>query len=165
MPDKTFARHFIIISDKHKTCKTSKNRKKIQFMKNSSQTLNKKSPITNHNIDEIVRIGYFDIFEIIVYTDDPDNIPHVHVIDKETHGEKFNICVKLEIAEYFIHSKKSNNKFNSIQREGFDNFMSEKPSNKRYNSNYEYACSMWNDNNSQQYINETLEKPDYTKLK
>lgn len=117
-----------------------------------------------HRLDEMARVGFVDDFEVIVYTDDPGNIPHVHIIDTATRGEKFSSCVKLEVAEYFPHGGKYKDKFNAKERKAFDKFMRSKPRNNRYATNYEYACAMWNDNNSKRNVDETREQLDYTKL-
>lgn len=119
-----------------------------------------------HNIIEIARIGFIDEFEIVIYTDDPDNIPHMHILDASTHGDNFSSCVKLESAEYFSHGGKYVDKFNSKQRKVFNDFMKSKPSRvTMYKTNYQYACEMWNGNNSKTTVDGTQEQPDYTKLK
>lgn len=115
-----------------------------------------------HRLDEMARVGFVDDFEVIVYTDDPGNIPHVHIVDTATRGEKFSSCVKLEVAEYFPHGDKD--KFNTKERKEFDKFMRSKPRNNRYATNYEYACEMWNGNNLKTTVDSSREQPDYTKL-
>ena len=133
-------------------------------MKHLTEHLNNSFSLNTHNINEMTRIGYVGKFEIIVYTDDPGNIPHVHVIDASTRGQEFDSCVKLESAEYFPHGGKHTDKFNSKQRKDFNTFMSSKPGNNRYKTYYEYACSMWNDNNSKYVIDESNAQPNYTNL-
>ena len=133
-------------------------------MKTLSQLL-EESFSMEHRLNEMARIGFMNEFEIVIYTDDPGNIPHMHILDASTQGEKFSSSVKLESAEYFSHGGKYVDKFNSKQRKTFNEFMNSKPKNKRFSTNYEYACSMWNDNNSKTNVDETREQPDYTKLK
>ena len=133
-------------------------------MKTLSQLL-EESFSMEHILNDMARIGFMDEFEIVIYTDDPGNIPHMHILDASTHGNNFSSCVKLESAEYFPHGGKYKDKFNSKQRKAFNEFMKSKPKNKRFSTNYEYACSMWNDNNSKTNVDETREQPDYTKLK
>lgn len=118
-----------------------------------------------HILNEMALVGNVDNFEIIVYTHDPGYIPHVHIIDASTRGEKFSSCVKLESAEYFPHGGKYKDKLNTKERKAFQTFMESKPRNKRYSTNYEYACSMWNDNNSSVNIDENHPIPNYLDLK
>lgn len=117
-----------------------------------------------HRLNEMARVGFVDDFEVIVYTDDPGNIPHVHIVDTATRGEKFSSCIKLEVDEYFPHGGKYRDKFNAKERKAFDKFMRSKPRNNRYATNYEYACEMWNGNNLKTTVDSSREQPDYTKL-
>lgn len=134
-------------------------------MKTLSQLL-EESFSMEHRLNEMARIGFMDEFEIVIYTDDPGNIPHMHILDASTHGDNFSSCVKLESAEYFPHGGKYVDKFNSNQRKAFNEFMKSKPSRVTlYKTNYQYACEMWNGNNSKTTVDSTREQPDYTKLK
>ena len=51
-------------------------------------------------LQEMARIGYVDNLELIIWTDDPGNIPHFHIRDRSTKGEKFNCCIRIDKAEY-----------------------------------------------------------------
>lgn len=118
---------------------------------------------------EMARIGYMSIknktnaYEIYIRTNDPGNIPHVHVRDADTQGKKFEACVKLEVAEYFPHGGKYEDKFNSKERKSFDEFMNKYEEDFNM-TNYEYCLREWNRNNSQHKIPLNISKPDYTKL-
>lgn len=119
---------------------------------------------TEHMLNEMALVGSIGNLEIIVYTCDPGFVPHVHVIDTATRGNLFSACIKLETPEYFPHGGKYTDKFNSKERKTFQKFMESAPRNKRYSTNYEYACSMWNDNNSSTAVDETHSIPNYLEL-
>ena len=118
---------------------------------------------------EMARIGYADNLEIYVLTDDPGFIPHIHIRDRETKGEVFDACVRLDSPNYFSHGH-HNDKLNSKQKKLLNDFLHTAPSNGRFSTNYEYAVILWNDNNSKENI--TIKRdskgniiiPDYTKL-
>lgn len=99
------------------------------------------------HLDEMARVGISDGLIVLVWTDDPGYIPHVHVIDASTKGKRLNTCVRLDKSAYFKHGSHTDT-LNSAQRKEFDDFMNSKPKNGRFGSNYEYACVLWNDNNS-----------------
>lgn len=121
-------------------------------------------------LTEMARVGVMaNKYDVIVYTDDMGYIPHVHVVDKSTGGHEFNCCVCLDKPEYFVHGSHVD-KFNSKLKKDFNNFMHEPSKNPRFKNNYDYAVSMWNDNNSDAYIqiredeNGNVIVPDYIKL-
>lgn len=37
----------------------------------------------NLRLDEIARVGFMGNFDVIIYTDDMEFIPHFHVVDKQ----------------------------------------------------------------------------------
>ena len=99
-------------------------------------------------LNEMARVGYINgELEVYVWTDDPGNIPHVHVRDTNSKGNDFETCVKLNTNEYFLHGHHKD-KFNSKQRKAFAEFMEAKPLKGPYKTNYELAVSMWELNNS-----------------
>ena len=104
-----------------------------------------------------------NIFEVFVYTDDGGGCPHFHIWDSSTKGKAFHTCVRFDSPEYFYHNGKEDI-LNSKQKKLLDDFFKAPSRNKRYSSNWEYALSMWNDNNSVMNIAEDLEQPDYTIL-
>ena len=57
-------------------------------------------------LNEMARIGYIDDLELIIWTDDPGNIPHFHIRDKETKGNNFHCCIRLDEPSYFKHQGK-----------------------------------------------------------
>lgn len=124
--------------------------------------------IRSARLDEMARVGFINgEFEVYVWTDDPGNIPHVHVRDTNSRGENYETCVKLENNEYFLlgHYK---DRMNSSMRKAFNAFMNAPCNNKRYQNNYEFAVDMWNSNNSSNEVNAEYDKdeniivPDYT---
>lgn len=123
-----------------------------------------------HIINEMARVGFMDDMDVVVYTDDPGYIPHVHIIDNATRGQEFDACVMIEDNRYFSHGNHTD-VFNSKQRKSFDNFMHEPCRSPKYKNNYELAISMWNLNNSDAYVipktdnnGETI-IPNYTTIK
>lgn len=112
---------------------------------------------------EMARVGFFDEYEIYIHTDDPGNIPHFHIWDAETKGNKYHTCIKIEVPEYFHHTGKEDI-LNHKDKKDLMNFLNSKPKNKRFKTNWEYLVSMWNDNNSKIQVDEDKSIPDYTKL-
>lgn len=142
----------------------------IKNMKSILGYMLEKSFDLENKLNEMARIGYMGIknrenyFEIYIRTNDPGNIPHVHIRDADTMGEKFSSCVKLESAEYFTHGGKYKDKFNSKERKAFDEFMNKYEEDFKM-TNFEYCLREWNRNNSSHKIDLDISKPDYTKLK
>lgn len=67
-------------------------------------------------LNEMARVGYINgELEVYVWTDDPGNIPHVHVRDTNSKGNNFETCVQLNTNEYFLHGYHKD-KFNSKQK-------------------------------------------------
>jgi hypothetical protein len=120
-------------------------------------------------LDEMARVGFMNDLEVIVYTDDRGYIPHVHIIDRATKGQDFDTCIRLDKADYFLHGR-HNDVLNSNERKDFNAFMNQPSRNVHYRNNYEAAVNLWNDNNSNSYVQIIDDKdgnvvvPDYTKL-
>lgn len=113
---------------------------------------------------EMARVGFIDgDYEVYIHTDDPGNIPHFHIWDTETRGQNFHTCIKIAAPEYFHHTGKEDF-LNSKLKKALIIFLQAKSKNKRYNTNWEYLVSMWNDNNSSINIPEDIIMPDYMKL-
>lgn len=125
-------------------------------------------------IFEMASVGYFSImknnkskaskFKVFVNGKE-GNIPHMHIWDDDTDGSQFHTCVCLSSIEYFLYTGKEN-KLTSKQKECLVEFLKgECTKNKRYKTNWEYALSMWNDNNTDKIqVDENSEVLDYTKL-
>lgn len=115
-------------------------------------------------LNEMARVGFFSDFEVWIRTDDPGNIPHFHVWDKNSKGGLFHTCVKIESPEYFHHNGKED-VFNSKQKKELTEFLNEKPAKSRWHpTNWDFILTLWNANNSKVEVPEDLPIPDYTKL-
>lgn len=111
---------------------------------------------------EISQIGTFNKYTIIVWTNDSGNIPHFHILDKTTLGDKFHTCIKIETSEYFHHTGKED-LLNHKERKELMKFL---------NSNDKWGEQIWvvllkewerNNSNISIDINQTI--PDYTNIK
>lgn len=118
-----------------------------------------------NNLLEMARVGTMNSLEIIVWTNDPGNIPHIHIRDSNTHGNKFNCCVRLDKAEYFTHTGKEN-KLNSKQIKALIDFFNKETSTAGFKlTNWVKTLLYWNDNNSNIELDLSAEMPDYMLLK
>ena len=125
---------------------------------------------------EMASVGYFTTFKEngkqespkfkVFVCGDEGEIPHMHIWDDETDGKKIHTCVCLDKIEYFHHTGKEDILTPKQKKFLFDFLKEECKKNKRYKTNWEYALSMWNDNNTGKIqVDETSEVLDYTKLK
>lgn len=117
----------------------------------------------NDNVaNEMAQIGTFSKYTIIVWTNDPGNIPHFHIVDSSTRGEKFHTCLKIESPEYFHHSGKEDI-LNNKERKELLKFLNSK--DKWGEQNWIVLLKEWDRNNSNSYIDINQVIPDYLKLK
>ena len=131
----------------------------------NSKTLNEKTPTKEWDdmLLEMAQIGNINkTLVIYVRSNDPGNIPHFHIVDKTTLGDKFHTCIKIEISEYFHHEGKTDT-LNSKQRKSLVDFLN-KPFDED-TSNWEYLIMTWNINCSGKRLSKKMSIPDYTKLK
>ena len=118
----------------------------------------------NELLLEMARVGFFSDFEVWIRTDDPGNIPHFHVWDKNSKGGLFHTCVKILSPEYFHHTGKEDI-FNSHQKDELMDFLKDKPKKSKWHpTNWDFILTLWNANNSKTEVPEDLEIPDYTQL-
>lgn len=117
----------------------------------------------NHNLTEMARLGYFDLYEILVYTDDPGKLPHFHIRDRSTKGQKFSTCIRIDEAKYFHHTGKEG-VLNKKERKDFVNFLSSNYKNRENETNWNHLIDLWNDNNSDIEVDENLKIPDYINI-
>ncbi len=129
----------------------------------------------NDMLFEMASIGYFNTFKKNGKPESPrfkvfvngseGNEPHMHIWDDDTNGEQIHTCVCLTKIEYFHHNGKEDI-LTKEQKEQLVLFLKDKcKKNRRYKTNWEYALSMWNDNNTDKtQVDETAEVLDYTKL-
>lgn len=144
----------------------------------NGETLNEKTSMEEScdMLYEMASVGYFTTckkngkqespkFKVFVCGDEGE-IPHMHIWDDDTDGRKIHTCICLNKIEYFHHTGKEDI-LTPKQKKYLVNFLKEEcKKNKRYKTNWEYALSMWNDNNTDKtQVDETSEVLDYTKLK
>ena len=121
------------------------------------------------NIEGMSRIGFISDLEIYVNTDDSGKIPHFHVRDSKD-WKRFHTCIRIDAPEYFHHGSKQST-LNASQRKELDEFMKSPCSKKLYNesgrrlNNWERVCMLWDDNNSDVEIPDSVIQPDYTQLR
>lgn len=113
---------------------------------------------------EMARIGYVDDLELIVWTDDPGDIPHFHLRDRATRGKKFHACVRIDKPEYFKHAGKEDT-LNSTQKKNLVSFLtSEVAFGNIKITNWEKVIMYWNDNNSAVILDSDIAMPNYLLL-
>jgi hypothetical protein len=113
---------------------------------------------------EMARVGFFSDFEVWIRTDDPGNIPHFHVWDRNSKGGLFHTCVKIESPEYFHHTGKED-VFNSKQKKELIEFLNAKPLKAKWHpTNWDFIITLWNANNSNTEVDEKQPISDYTTL-
>ena len=90
----------------------------------------------------------------------------MHIWDDDTNGKRIHTCVCLSKIEYFYHDG-NEDVLTPEQKVSLVSFLKDEcKKNKRYKTNWEYALSMWNDNNTDKtQVDETSDVLDYTKLK
>lgn len=130
-------------------------------MKTLQETINFSLEKDNNMLLEMAQIGTFGKYTIIVWTNDPGNIPHFHVVDSATRGNSFNTCIKIESAEYFHHEGKEDT-LNTKERKELLKFLNSK--DKWGEQNWVVLLKEWERNNSKTSIDINLPIPDYTKL-
>lgn len=111
---------------------------------------------------EMAQIGDLDN-KLIIYvrSNEGGNIPHFHIVDKQTLGSKFHTCVKIENATYFHHTGKED-VLNSKQRKRLVEFLSKDFDEDA--TNWEYLIMTCNANNSSTKLSKRMQMPDYTNL-
>lgn len=103
--------------------------------------------------EEIARIGYFgenDKYEVYVKTDDEMSIPHFHIRDSETKGERFETCISIETNCYCLHGTYKDLLTPEQQALLTDYMISFSPYNLYrfpFTRNYERIAEAWNMNN------------------
>lgn len=118
--------------------------------------------IKEHSLIEQAHIANMNEKEIIVYTREGGNIPHVHILDPQ--DETFECCVRLDKAEYFHHGNKQD-VLNAKDRKEFVECMNEVVKTRIGElTNWEMAVIIWNKGNPQAQIPNDAEIPDYLKL-
>ena len=118
--------------------------------------------IYNDMILEMARVGYLNTkLEIYVNTNDPGNIPHFHIRDVSTRGQKFHTCIEIKTNKYFHHTGKED-VLSTKEKKALYNFLNSK--DKYGESNWKVLIKEWNRNNSDMEIDINLKTPDYTTI-
>lgn len=111
---------------------------------------------------EMARVGDMDNkLAIYIRSNDPGNIPHFHIVDQVTLGDKFHTCIKIETAEYFHHTGKEDI-LNTKQKKSLMEFFSK--SDKWGDNYWDIVLQEWNRNNSKVEIDRKLKIPNYLEL-
>ena len=113
-------------------------------------------------LSEIAQIGYVGSYQIYIHTNDPGNVPHFHIWDLSTRGEKFHTCIRIDCAKYFHHTGKED-VLNSKLRKELIAFL-KSPYRNRGISVWEHLIDTWNDNNSNVILPYDLPMPNYLEL-
>ncbi len=107
-------------------------------------------------------------FEIYVNTNDGGKIPHFHMRDIDD-WDNFHTCIRIDAPKYFLHGSKQDI-LSAKEKKLLADFM-EAPTRKAlFNekgqriNNWQYVCMLWDDNNSDVMIDESVEQPDYRQL-
>lgn len=93
--------------------------------------------------------------------------PHCHVVRSGIKVGANDVCVRLDIADYFPHGKYKD-KFTGKEKKIFDAFMRFVNPNNGTKSNWEVAVDLWNglggNSSNKKKIVSAIKQPDYTKL-
>lgn len=95
--------------------------------------------------------------ELYIYTDDPGQIPHMHIHIQGQH----DVCIRFDSPNYFSHEK-NNNTVSSKVAAWIDAIL--RITDDDDQTLWKFAVKSWNSNNSGSKLPLDLEQPDYTKL-
>lgn len=116
-------------------------------------------------LKEMAKIGSIDTqvgktgnYEIWIYTNDPGNKPHFHIINEEN---GFSCCIQICKPEYFIHEGKED-VLNHKLKKSLVHFL-KSMNKKRKITNWEFLCMSWDSNNSNMELPDEIydNMPDY----
>lgn len=113
-------------------------------------------------LNEMAQIGCIGPYQIYVRTNDAGQIPHFHVWDLSTNGQKFHTCIRIDKPEYFHHTGKEG-VLNSKSRKLLVSFL-EGQDEFEDSTRWKVLVKEWNRNNSKVKIDPNTPMPDYTKL-
>lgn len=114
-------------------------------------------------LNEMARIGFTDDgYEVYIRTDDPGNVPHFHYWDRETKGDKFHSCIRLDCPKYFLHEGKTDT-LNHRQKKELVNLL-KKSYRDTEKTLWDHLLMEWNDNNEHIKVDETTPMPNYMEL-
>ena len=116
------------------------------------------------HLDEMATIGMLTPkLRILVYTNDPGNIPHFHIVDSDTNGHFFNCCIEIKNNRYFKHGAKTDT-LNNRDRKGLVGFLNS--IDKDFGIPYWRVLLIeWNRNNSNVQVDKDQPMPDYLHMR
>lgn len=115
-------------------------------------------------IVEMAKIGdIHNEYRVFVNTDDPGYVPHFHIWDFKTKGQKFHTCIKYETCEYFHHHGKEDVLSSKLKKDLVE-FFNKKSVVDSDKTNWKIAVELWNMNNSKIVLDPNLKIPDYKLL-
>ncbi|MGN0006894.1 MAG: hypothetical protein ACI35T_02225 [Alistipes sp.] len=126
--------------------------------------LRKKKSNSNQATNELLEmalIGNVDEYTISINTNDGGYIPHFHIKDTNSNGNKFHTCIKIEKAEYFHHTGKENILNSKLRKELIKFLQSE---TELGITHWKYLVATWKKNNSNRKLPIEIPMPDYTAL-
>lgn len=95
---------------------------------------------------------------------DDGPIPCFHVRGDYVGGRPFHTRIRMDSICY-LPGPGMDDTLSRGQKKDLVEFLKARPRNRRYKTHWEYACSMWNDNNrTQAQVDEDSDIPDYTEL-
>ena len=125
--------------------------------------INPFDPLNEQWLAEMAKVGKLDNeYDVVIWPKDNGEIPHFHIWDSNTRGDKFHTCIKIEKPEYFHHTGKENI-LNSKMKKELVKFLnsSYKGSNM---TNWQLLVGYWNDNESKHNVDENQPIPNYMNL-
>ena len=107
-----------------------------------------------------LEVGKTGNYEIWIYTNDPGNKPHFHVVNDQT---GFSSCILICECGYFKHEGKTD-ELNRRLKKSLVHFL--ETTRKRGGTNWEFLCECWDANNSDMEIPDEVydNMPDYMNL-
>jgi len=133
----------------------------FEKMNEEKEPIDPTSEPIHSELNEMSQAGEFDGLTVHVYGNE-GHIPHFHIIEGNPKFPKREVCVKFNVAEYFIHGKKDGT-LNSKEQKELVIFLKEMDPD----SDSTYWKSMiflWNKMNPGNKINKDMAIPDYSSL-
>ncbi len=115
----------------------------------------------------MARVGFLGDgkkYKVIVWPEEGDNIPHMHIMDTNEEG-LLDACIRIDEAEYFPHGKHTD----ILNRKQKDMFITLMEGTKLARggvvvTNWQRALDLWNENTNHVQLPEDMDMPDYRKL-
>ena len=125
-------------------------------------TINNKYALQEKLLLEMAHIGDLDDKLIyIIRLSEPDNIPHFHICDRATLGDRFHACIKIKEAAYHQY-RDSDDKLAAEIKQRLVEFL--RSADKWGMNHWDIVLQEWNRNNPDIEIDPKTPMPDYNKL-